>query len=74
MFLIKFNSLLLILLIYSFSSYSQQSRSSLEKERDENLVRIQEAETILDQTEKSKNITVVNRMGKNILIILKEMN
>ena len=68
MFLIKFNSLLLILLIYSFSSYSQQSRSSLEKERDENLVRIQEAETILDQTEKSKNITVgkLNVINKQI--------
>ena len=68
MFLIKFNSLLLILLTYSFSSYSQQSRSSLEKERDENLVRIQEAETILDQTEKSKNITVgkLNVINKQI--------
>ena len=68
MFLIKFNSLLLILLIYSFSFYSQQSRSSLEKERDENLVRIQEAETILDQTEKSKNITVgkLNVINKQI--------
>ena len=68
MFLRKFNSFLLILLIYSFPSYSQQSRSSLEKERDENLVRIQEAETILDQTEKSKNITVgkLNVINKQI--------
>ena len=68
MFLRKFNSFLLILLIYSFPSYSQQSRSSLEKERDENLVRIQEAETILGQTEKSKNITVgkLNVINKQI--------
>ena len=68
MFLRKFNSFFLILLIYSFPSYSQQSRSSLEKERDENLVRIQEAETILDQTEKSKNITVgkLNVINKQI--------
>ena len=68
MFLRKFNSFLLILLIYSFPFYSQQSRSSLEKERDENLVRIQEAETILDQTEKSKNITVgkLNVINKQI--------
>ena len=68
MFLRKFNSFLLILLIYSFPSYSQQSRSSLEKERDENLVRIQQAETILDQTEKSKNITVgkLNVINKQI--------
>ena len=68
MFLRKFNSFLLILLIYSFPSYSQQSRSSLEKERDENLVRIKEAETILDQTEKSKNITVgkLNVINKQI--------
>ena len=68
MFLKKFNSFLLILLIYSFQSYPQQSRSSLEKERDENLVRIQEAETILDQTEKSKNITVgkLNVINKQI--------
>ena len=70
MFLRKFNSFLLILLIYSFPFYSQQSRSSLEKERDENLVRIQEAETILDQTERSKNITVgklnvINRQIRN---------
>ena len=68
MFLRKFNSFLLILLIYSFPSYSQQSRSSLEKERDDNFVRIQEAETILDQTEKSKNITVgkLNVINKQI--------
>ena len=46
------------LLLYSFNHYSQQSRSSLEKERDVNLVKIQEAETILKETEKSKNITV----------------
>ena len=68
MFLKKFNSFLLIVLIYSFQSYPQQSRSSLEKERDENLVRIQEAETILEQTEKSKNITVgkLNVINKQI--------
>lgn len=58
MLLRKFNYFLIILLLFSFNLYSQQSRSSLEKERDDNLVKIKEAETILKETEKSKNITV----------------
>ena len=64
----KFNYFLIILLLYSFNQYSQQSRSSLEKERDVNLVKIQEAETILKETEKSKNITVgkLNVINKQI--------
>ena len=68
MFLRKFNYFLIILLLYSFNQYSQQSRSSLEKERDVNLVKIQEAETILKETEKSKNITVgkLNVINKQI--------
>ncbi len=68
MLLRKFNYFLIILLLYSFNQYSQQSRSSLEKERDVNLVKIQEAETILKETEKSKNITVgkLNVINKQI--------
>ena len=68
MLLRKFNFFLIILLLYSFNQYSQQSRSSLEKERDVNLVKIQEAETILKETEKSKNITVgkLNVINKQI--------
>lgn len=68
MLLRKFNCFLIILLLYSFNQYSQQSRSSLEKERDVNLVKIQEAETILKETEKSKNITVgkLNVINKQI--------
>ena len=68
MLLRKFNYFLIILLFYSFNQYSQQSRSSLEKERDVNLVKIQEAETILKETEKSKNITVgkLNVINKQI--------
>ena len=68
MLLRKFNYFLIILLSYSFNQYSQQSRSSLEKERDVNLVKIQEAETILKETEKSKNITVgkLNVINKQI--------
>ncbi len=68
MLLRKFNYFLTILLLYSFNQYSQQSRSSLEKERDVNLVKIQEAETILKETEKSKNITVgkLNVINKQI--------
>ena len=68
MLLRKFNYFLTILLLYSFNQYSQQSRSSLEKERDINLVKIQEAETILKETEKSKNITVgkLNVINKQI--------
>lgn len=68
MLLRKFNYFLIILLLYSFNQYSQQSRSSLEKERDVNLVKIQEAETILKETERSKNITVgkLNVINKQI--------
>ena len=68
MLLRKFNYFLIILLLFSFNLYSQQSRSSLEKERDVNLVKIQEAETILKETEKSKNITVgkLNVINKQI--------
>ena len=68
MLLRKFNYFLIILLLYSFNQYSQQSRSSLEKQRDVNLVKIQEAETILKETEKSKNITVgkLNVINKQI--------
>ena len=68
MLLRKFNYFLIILLLYSFNQYSQQSRSSLEKEKDINLVKIQEAETILKETEKSKNITVgkLNVINKQI--------
>ncbi len=68
MLLRKFNYFLIILLLYSFNQYSQQSRSSLEKERDVNLEKIQEAETILKETEKSKNITVgkLNVINKQI--------
>ena len=68
MLLRKFNYFLIILLLYSFNQYSQQSISSLEKERDVNLVKIQEAETILKETEKSKNITVgkLNVINKQI--------
>ena len=68
MLLRKFNYFLIILLLFSFNLYSQQSRSSLEKERDINLVKIQEAETILKETEKSKNITVgkLNVINKQI--------
>lgn len=68
MLLRKFNYFLIILLLYSFNQYSQQSRSSLENERDVNLVKIQEAETILKETEKSKNITVgkLNVINKQI--------
>ena len=68
MLLRKFNYFLIILLLYSFNQYSQQSRSSLENERDVNLVKIQEAETILKETERSKNITVgkLNVINKQI--------
>ena len=68
MLLRKFNYFLIILLLYSFNQYSQQSRSSLEKERNVNLVKIQEAENILKETEKSKNITVgkLNVINKQI--------
>jgi septal ring factor EnvC (AmiA/AmiB activator) len=64
----KFDYLLFIFLLFSYNLYSQQSISSLEKERDNNLVKIKEAETILKETEKSKNITVgkLNVINKQI--------
>ena len=64
----KFDYLLFIFLLFSYNLYPQQSISSLEKERDNNLVKIKEAETILKETEKSKNITIgrLNVINKQI--------
>jgi septal ring factor EnvC (AmiA/AmiB activator) len=64
----KFNFLLFIFLLFTYNLYSQQSISSLEKERDNNIVKIKEAETILKESEKSKNITIgrLNVINKQI--------
>lgn len=64
----KFDFLLIIYFLFSYNLYSQQSISSLENERNNNLVKIKEAETILKETEKSKNITIgrLNVINKQI--------
>ena len=66
----RYNTYLIIFLFSFYQSFSQQSRNSLEKERDVNLLKIEEAEKIIIQTEKSKKITVgklnvINKQIKN---------
>ena len=64
----KFDFLLIFFLSCFYNIFSQQSIISLEKERDDNLLRIKEAETILEETEESKNITIgrLNVINKQI--------
>ena len=60
-----------IIFLFSFNQlFPQQSRNTLEKERDINLSKIEEAEKIIIETEKSKKITVgklnvINKQIKN---------
>jgi len=60
-----------IIFLFSFNqSFPQQTRNTLEKERDINLSKIEEAEKIIIETEKSKKITVgklnvINKQIKN---------
>ncbi len=71
MLLRKFSFLFILFYFSNIYIYSQEdSRTSLEKERDINLSKIQEAEKILQETENSKNLTVgklnvINRQIKN---------
>ena len=54
----KFSFLFLIFYVLSIGLNSQQTRKSLEIERDTNLKKINEAEKILKETEQSKNVTI----------------
>ena len=58
MWLRKFSFLFLIFYVLSIGLNSQQTRKSLEIERDTNLKKIDEAEKILKETEQSKNVTI----------------
>ena len=65
----KFNFLPILLITLSVNLFAQdQSRSTLEKERNINIDKIEEAEKILEETEKSKDITVgrLNVINKQI--------
>ena len=54
----KFSFLFFIFYLLSIGLSSQQTRKSLEIERDTNLKKINEAEKILKETEQSKNVTI----------------
>ena len=54
----KFSFLFSIFYLLSIGLSSQQTRKSLEIERDTNLKKIDEAEKILKETEQSKNVTI----------------
>ena len=58
MWLRKFSFLFSIFYLLSIGLNSQQTRKSLEIERDTNLKKINEAEKILKETEQSKNATI----------------
>ena len=77
MLLRKFN-LLLVLLLFSISLNGQQTRLELEQERKKNLLKISEAEKILRDTEKSKNVTtgklkVINKQINNRLDLISNL-
>ena len=69
MMLRKYKIYFLIFLFSFQQSFSQQSRNSLEKQRDNNLLKIEQAERIINETEKSKKITVgkLNVINKQII-------
>ena len=68
MLLKRFNLLVLVLLLINSPLKSQQTRIELENERQKNLIKISEAEKILKETEKSKNVTTgkLNVINKQI--------
>jgi septal ring factor EnvC (AmiA/AmiB activator) len=75
MLLRRFNFLLFFLLLINNPLKTQQTRIELEHERQKNLIKISEAEKILKETEKSKNVTtgklnVINKQIKNRLSLI----
>ena len=68
MLLRRFDLLFLLLVLINSPLKSQQTRIELENERQKNLIKISEAEKILKETEKSKNVTTgkLNVINKQI--------
>ena len=78
MLLRRFDFLLFFLLLINSPLKSQQTRIELENERQKNLIKISEAEKILKETEKSKNVTigklnVINKQIKNRLSLISNL-
>lgn len=78
MLLRRFDFLLFFLLLINNPLKSQQTRIELENERQKNLIKISEAEKILKETEKSKNVTtgklnVINKQIKNRLSLISNL-
>ena len=68
MLLKRFDLLFVLLVLINSPLKSQQTRIELENERQKNLIKISEAEKILKETEKSKNVTTgkLNVINKQI--------
>ena len=78
MLLKRFNLLVLVLVLINSPLKSQQTRIELENERQKNLIKISEAEKILKETEKSKNVTtgklnVINKQINNRLSLISNL-
>ncbi|MEC7894838.1 MAG: peptidoglycan DD-metalloendopeptidase family protein [Bacteroidota bacterium] len=78
MLLKRFDLLVLVLLLINSPLKSQQTRIELENERQKNLIKISEAEKILKETEKSKNVTtgklnVINKQINNRLSLISNL-
>ena len=78
MLLRRFDFLFFFLLLINSPLKSQQSRIELENERQKNLIKISEAEKILKETEKSKNVTtgklnVINKQINNRLSLISNL-
>lgn len=78
MLLRRFDLLVLVLVLINSPLKSQQTRIELENERQKNLIKISEAEKILKETEKSKNVTtgklnVINKQINNRLSLISNL-
>lgn len=78
MLLRRFDLFLFFLLLINSPLKSQQTRIELENERQKNLIKISEAEKILKETEKSKNVTtgklnVINKQINNRLSLISNL-
>ena len=78
MLLRRFDLLFLLVLLINSPLKSQQTRIELENERQKNLIKISEAEKILKETEKSKNVTtgklnVINKQINNRLSLISNL-
>ena len=78
MLLRRFDLLFLLVLLINNPLKSQQTRIELENERQKNLIKISEAEKILKETEKSKNVTtgklnVINKQINNRLSLISNL-